>query len=323
MSNKIIFSLLFMFLLGNISHAQLNRYGFELEKQVNGYLLKDTNKIKGLVLSNKSLKSLPADAFVPYEEKPLFVPADSYSKCTTKNYIYKKYSTYSLSLEVDMPLQKGQYPFIVWIHGGGWEAGDFYGFKKQSTYLASNGIVGVRISYSLLPQGGNMNKAWADIKEALRFVKQHTEELNIDTTRFGFAGHSAGAHLATYAAMRTTGTKLLMAFNGPFDLNKIMPGYEPTEHHFQFLGKTAKDRAKASPINFVHAKAPFCLLGYSTGDYLIDPEQIILFEQELKKYQVPYEIMIKKGYSHACFIATEMYEPTLMKMLIYSKKYLI
>lgn len=323
MNNKTFLGLLLMFLFVGTSHAQLNRYGFELVQKANGYLLKDTGKIKSLVLANKPITSLPADAFIPYEEKAVFIAADSYSKCTTKSYVYKKYPSYNLSLEVDVPQQKGKYPFIVWIHGGGWEAGDFYGFKRQSAYLAANGIVGVRISYSLLPQGGNMEKAWADIKDALRFVKQHAKELSIDTANFGFAGHSAGAHLAAYAAMRTNGTKLLMAFNGPYNLNKIMPGYEPNEHHFQFLGKTVKDRAAASPINFVHAKAPFCLLGYSTGDYLIDPLQVSLFEQALKKQKVPYEVMIKDGYSHACFLATDMYEPTLMKMLIYSKKYLI
>lgn len=298
----------------------MNRYSHNLVRIGNQYRLADESKIQALNVFD--LDNAPVDMFTPYQSKRIFTEDCDYKQCETKRFLYKKYPSYELYLEVDIPNGRGLFPFMMWIHGGGWEAGDFDGMKNMSTYLASHGIAGVRISYSLLPQGGNMHKAWEDIKDALAFVKKHARELKIDTKSFGFGGHSAGAHLSAYAAMRTRGSKLLVAFNGPYNLEKIKDGYEPNDHHFQFLGKTSEEKREASPINYVHTGAPYCLLGYSSGDCLIDPTQIDMFSSKLKEYNVSYEIMSADWYSHSSFLATDLCEPTLMKVLITAKEHL-
>ena len=313
----------FFFLLfitaGSITAQEVtNRYSHILVADGGRYKLQDEEKIRSLKVFD--LDNAPADMFIPYAAKNIFVQEQDYLQCTTKRFLYKKYADYDLHLEVDVPLKREKSPFIVWIHGGGWEAGDMYAFKNISTYLASHGIAGVRISYSLLPQGGNMQKAWNDIQDALKFVKAHADELAIDTDMFGFAGHSAGAHLSAYAAMRIPGTKLLIGLNGAYDLENIKEGFEPNDHHFQFLGNTPALQKEASPINFVHPQAPFCLLGYSTGDDLVDPDQVKSFVEKLKEYNVPYELMWAELYSHSAYLATDLYEPTLMKVLITAKK---
>lgn len=297
-----------------------NRYAFDLVKTGNGYKIKDEQKIRAL--SVLDMDNLPADMFAPYHGARTFILESEYKQCQTRSFVYKTYPDYELRLEVDIPPGEGKFPFIMWIHGGGWESGDLYGLEGQSKYLAAHGIAGVRISYSLLPQGGNMLKAWADIQDALTFIRNHAQDLKIDSSTFGFAGHSAGAHLSAYAAMRVPKTKLLIALNGAYDLEHIQEGFEPKEHHFQFLGKTSEEKRMASPVNFVHPQAPFCLLGYSMGDYLVDPTQVERLAARLDKNNVRYELMVKDIYSHAAFLATDLYEPTLMKMLITAKTHL-
>lgn len=318
---KVLTILLFSIWVNNmIAQEVMNRYSHILIPTSDGYKLKDEEKIRSLKVFD--LDKAPADMVVPYSTKNLFIQEQDYQQCETKCFLYKKYPDYDLYLEVDIPKGKGKFPFMIWIHGGGWEAGDLYGMKSMSTYLASHGIAGVRISYSLLPQGGNMQKAWSDIQDVLEFIKKHAEALGLDKSKFGFGGHSAGAHLSAYAAMRTPGTKLMVGFNGAYALENIKEGFEPNGHHFQFLGNTPVLKKESSPINFVHTGAPFCLLGYSTGDYLVDPNQVKLLIAKLDECKVPYELMWSELYSHSAYLATDLYEPTLMKVLITAKKYL-
>ena len=300
---KVLTILLFSILVNNmIAQEVMNRYSHILTPTSDGYKLKDEEKIRSLKVFD--LDKAPADMFVPYSTKNLFIQEQDYQQCETKRFLYKKYPDYDLYLEVDIPKGKG----------------DLYGMKRMSTYLASHGIAGVRISYSLLPQGGNMQKAWSDIQDVLEFIKKHAEALGLDKNKFGFGGHSAGAHLSAYAAMRTPGTKLMVGFNGAYALENIKEGFEPNDHHFQFLGNTPALKKEASPINFVHTKAPFCLLGYSTGDDLVDPDQVKLLIAKLDESKVPYELMWSELYSHSAYLATDLYEPTLMKVLITAKK---
>lgn len=99
------------------------------------------------------LNKAPEDMFKIYKYVPDKIKSEDYNRCTTTSYVYKTYPSCELKLEVDLPEGDGTYPYIIWIHGGGWRRGNFYGHKNLSTYLASNGIAGIRISYSLFSQG--------------------------------------------------------------------------------------------------------------------------------------------------------------------------
>jgi acetyl esterase/lipase len=322
-------SILFILLLWPVlifSQAKIiNRYGLDLVAAGGRYKLKDKAKIRELNVFNPD--SVPEDMFIPYTYKRLFIKESDYHQCITKTFVFKDYPDYELKLQVDLPAdhtyQAEQLPFIVWIHGGGWHSGDYNGHSLQSRYLASNGIAGVRISYSLLTQGATFQDTWQDIQEALAFIRNHAGELNLDTLRFGFAGHSAGGHLASYAAMRTPGTKLLVSFNGIYDLEHTVPGFVPSNRHDKYFGLSSmEDRRYASPVTFVHPDAPYCVLTYSSGDFLIDKQQIVSFEEALRKNNVKYEILEKDFYSHNAFVATDLYEPMLLKLLTLSRKYL-
>lgn len=89
-------------------------------------------------------------------------------------------------------------PVVFCIHGGGWSNGDkssYYGSVK--TYL-DNGISVVSINYRLMAQA-NAQKVMPPVKapledaaRALQFVRSKAGEWNIDKTRIGATGGSAG-----------------------------------------------------------------------------------------------------------------------------------
>ncbi|MCD7972214.1 MAG: alpha/beta hydrolase [Candidatus Azobacteroides sp.] len=310
--------LLFVFSLQVHGQEIYNRYGFLLEQSDGRYILKEEAAIRKHAGFNPD--EAPCDMYLPYKNTGNFLAEKEFAGCKTKRFVFKKYPGYELSLEADLPQEEGPCPYIIWIHGGGWHGGDLYGHKHFSTFLASHGIAGVRISYSLLSQGATFTDTWQDIQDAVGFIKEHAVELKLDTTNFGFAGHSAGGHLAAYAAMRTPGCKFLAAFNGIYDIRNVLLGYVPGKDHEPYFGTTEEEKEFASPVSFVHPHAPFCLLTYSSGDYLIDKEQIRSFEKELINRHIPFKTIEKEYYSHAGFLGTDLVEPMLLTVLAMAKQ---
>ena len=116
---------------------------------------------------------------------------------------------------MDLPQHDmGQVPYMIYIHGGGWQHGDLNVFKKHSIYMTERGIAGVRISYPLINQGGSLKRVMELIEKSVSFIRKHEKDWKLDSSRFGFCGASAGAHLAALAAMETDGCRLFCRYGG-------------------------------------------------------------------------------------------------------------
>lgn len=105
-----------------------------------------------------------------------------------------------LHLDVFTPAQKGKYPALLMIHGGGWRSGHKGMERPLAQRLAEQGIVGIPVEYRLSLEA-KYPEAIYDIKAAIRWVKRHADQLNVDTTRMAIEGNSAGGQLATLVGM--------------------------------------------------------------------------------------------------------------------------
>jgi S-formylglutathione hydrolase FrmB/acetyl esterase/lipase len=297
----------------------INKYGLDIILRDGKYVLRDEATIRRLHIFD--VDNAPADMFTIYKYVPDKIKQDEYTRCTTTSYVYKTYPSRELKLEADLPQGDGPFPYIIWIHGGGWHGGDFYGHKNLSTYLASNGIAGIRISYSLFSPGVTFKDTWADIRDAVKFIREHAAEWKLSVDKFGFAGHSAGGHLSSYAAMRIKGCKLLISFNGIYDISNVQEGFVPNSSFDPYFGSTREEKEFASPAFCVPHKPPYCILTYSTGDYLVDTNQVNVFERALRAKGAKVEVLMKNYYAHAGFIGgTDIYESTALKILETAKK---
>ena len=89
-------------------------------------------------------------------------------------------------------------PLVFFIHGGAWKANDKDKVTGVSNYLAA-GISVVSINYRFVPAataaGVKPPVKWPlyDAARALQFVRSKAAEWNIDKTRIGASGGSAGA----------------------------------------------------------------------------------------------------------------------------------
>jgi acetyl esterase/lipase len=89
-------------------------------------------------------------------------------------------------------------PVVFCIHGGGWQGGDKSGYYSRVKSCLDNGISVVTINYRLIAQA-NEQKVTPPVKapledaaRALQFVRSKAKEWNIDKTRIGATGGSAG-----------------------------------------------------------------------------------------------------------------------------------
>ena len=86
-------------------------------------------------------------------------------------------------------------PLVFYIHGGGWRGGSKNSMSPQ-TYLDA-GISVVSVEYRFVQEAGDVTPPVKaplhDAARALQFVRSKAAEWNIDKTRIGATGGSAGA----------------------------------------------------------------------------------------------------------------------------------
>lgn len=92
---------------------------------------------------------------------------------------------------------------IVWMHGGGWLAGDKADWAPYFELLAHRGFTVVSVGYSLAPEH-QYPLPVIEVNAALAYLQDHARRLRIDPDRLVLAGDSAGAQLASQVAALTT-----------------------------------------------------------------------------------------------------------------------
>lgn len=115
-------------------------------------------------------------------------------------------------------------PGIVVIHGGGWIEGDKSSFSQPKgdvpgniLHFAELGFVAVTINYRLSSEAP-FPAALDDCKTAVRWLRAHAKEYNLDSNHIGAFGNSAGGHLALLLGMARK--EELVGKEAPFRINR-------------------------------------------------------------------------------------------------------
>jgi acetyl esterase/lipase len=115
--------------------------------------------------------------------------------------VHRYGSDRSQRAELHMPSGKGPHPVMVVVHGGSWQAR--YGkivTRGIAGDLVRRGWAAWNIEYRRLGNGGGWPATFEDVAAAI----DHLQGLDapLDLTRVCVLGHSAGGHLALWAASR-------------------------------------------------------------------------------------------------------------------------
>src|SRR5205823_7742189 len=84
-------------------------------------------------------------------------------------------------------------PAVLLIHGGGFRVGDKRSFEPEARKLAAKGWVAFSVNYRL-DEPVVFPAEVDDAQTAVRWVRAHAGEYQVDPKRIGALGESAGGH---------------------------------------------------------------------------------------------------------------------------------
>jgi acetyl esterase/lipase len=197
-------------------------------------------------------------------------------------------------------------PLVVNIHGGGWRAGDKVGVGGLKKFI-DNGISVASINYRFTTQAQAdgikppVKAPLEDAARAVQFLRSKAGEWNIDKSRIGATGGSAGACSSLWLAFHDDMAKpdspdpvarestrlTAAAVNGaqtsldPLQLREWIPNMRYGGHAFGFASPTARDSEfqrfydhRAEVLDWIKEYSPYAHVG--PGDppvFLIYPNQ--------------------------------------------------
>lgn len=215
---------------------------------------------------------------------------------TTKDIEYARRGETSLTLDLYAPEGAEAFPLIIFVHGGGWQAGDKASGEIWGQYLAQRGIGLASIKYRLAGRGKAFPEALEDQRDAISFLRNDAARFGFDPRRIGLFGASAGAQIAALAGLTgadATAVKLVVCGYGVYDMlaqweheTKMRPRNNLVE---TYLGAAPMDDRRlyfeASPISYTIAanrRIKF-LLTFGLQDDVVEPSQSQTFMRALEQ----------------------------------------
>jgi acetyl esterase len=115
--------------------------------------------------------------------------------------VYRDDGDTQWSMTIFQPQADGPFPVLLRVHGGAWNVGDRQGAAHIDRSLAECGMVVAAIDFRQAPEHPYPAQV-QDTNYAVRWLKLHAAEYNVDTSCFGGAGDSSGGHTMLLNAMR-------------------------------------------------------------------------------------------------------------------------
>ncbi len=214
---------------------------------------------------------------------------------------------------LDLYVQKGRdfkvrRPGVLFIHGGGFSAGDKAEYRSASVSadLARAGYVVVSCNYVLgaKDKPGVWPRNIADCRDAVRWMRANADALGLDPDRIAVAGGSAGGYLALMVGLSDDRTgpggdpqarvsakvSAVIDMYGVVNFSKHGKGVVP--------GVSAADQAAYLPENQCDPQDPAVLILHGTADATVDIAQSDAMAKALRAAKVPHEYIVVDGAPH-------------------------
>lgn len=231
-----------------------------------------------------------------------------------------------LRLDLYRDAKAGPRPLVIYVHGGGWVAGNtraagaISDFPAALAGLAAEGFTVASLEYRLAGEAPHPAQI-QDVRAAIRFLKANATRFGIDPARIAVWGGSAGGHLAALAATSCndggfdvkpapagdTCVQAAAIWYGVFDFAPILarqgqPGAPAAENQLLRCKPAdcpAERVANASPAHFFSAKSPPFLLIHGINDSTVPVEQSRLAEAQLQALRVPVTAIYIANVDHS------------------------
>lgn len=164
--------------------------------------------------------------------------------------------------------------------------------------LVPQGIATIVLSYRM--PNGNKEVPMSDATEAMRLIRANAEKWNIDATKIGIMGSSAGGHLASTIATHNdeaTRPNFQILFYPVISMDKSITHMDS---HNCFLGENATEEQEREYSNHlqVTAQTPPAILLLSDDDFLVPPANSAEYYLALKKAKVKASMHVYPSGGH-------------------------
>lgn len=227
--------------------------------------------------------------------------------------------------------QAGPMPAVVWIHGGGWSSEELdlrYRPEAELGKLAKMGFVIASIEYRLC-QHAPFPAQIADCKCAIRYLRAHAQEFNINPGRIGVWGESAGGHLASLLGAAgdvmefegddgnldySSKVQAVCSWYTPYDMLKsALESQDTQDNVFRRLFEGGAEEKRdliwsASPMKYAGEKLPPFLIMHGTTDRLVPYAQSKDFYDAMVAAGNDAEMISVPGQGHGFFDGQEYYD---------------
>jgi acetyl esterase/lipase len=214
-------------------------------------------------------------------------------------------------------------PALIWIHGGGWHAGNRYSGEFECATMAAKGYFCVSIDYRL-----SQDYVWPaqieDCKCAVRYLRANAHKYGIDPNAIGAWGDSSGGHLAAMLgtsvgaadlegdggyAETSSAVQAVCDFYGPTDISQMQAegsDLEPSDPLsapallFGTGGLAAHADAvrQANPCAYVGKSSASFLIIHGAEDTTVPLAQSVLLADSLQAAHIPVTLDVIAGGGH-------------------------
>ena len=204
----------------------------------------------------------------------------------------------------------GERPAIVFFHGcGSWVRGELSQFAPQCLHFAARGVVAVAADYRV-GGGSRPQDAVEDVRDAVAWIRDHSEQLGVDPDKVVLAGASSGAH-AVLASVMSPDVGLAVQ---PAAMLLFSPIINVTRDRLaENFGD--KQNAKAfSPLHQIRKGQPPMIVFHARGDRVQSAGEVETFAKKMAKKKNQCELTVYHGEGQSFFnfnVNASLYEATL------------
>lgn len=196
-------------------------------------------------------------------------------------------------------------PVLVWLCGGAWLDVDHNVWLPELNAFARAGYAVASVQYRL-SNVAPFPAPLSDVKAAIRYLRAHAPEWNLDPNRFAVMGESAGGFLAALAGTtgqtrqfdegefleQSSAVQAVVDWYGPTDLAAMTQALLPnrpddalSSPEDLLLGVSLAHHPEAAqaanPITYIDDATPPYLILHGTADPLVPIEQSRMLEEAL------------------------------------------
>lgn len=221
--------------------------------------------------------------------------------------VYAEHAGVELRLDLALPPEgaPGPYPALLFLHGGGWRAGNREVLRAAIRQMAERGYAAATASYRF-----TTTHAWPaqldDVRAALRWLRSSAAQHGIDPRRIGASGFSAGGHLSLLLGLAPekdeAGIQAVVNYFGPTDLRTDVFNDDVDRLLEALAGGPRAERAEvyadASPVVHVSRGDAPVLTFHGTEDPLVPVDQARALHRSLQEARIPNALDILEGRGH-------------------------